>query len=235
MPAGRSWFKVHARVVHAQAERSIADLRNPENTAALLDLATVGMDGTTLRHTLRAEADLLSDRLSAQADASAWVDEARAEVRQLCTACFEWRKRLFSRLRYAATCGADPDGSFPRTFGYRKLPRARARGILNEFPALFEALSSQEATLRPHGVNLGFLDEGQLHLQRLQAAQGDLDDALATRKQATAAVKASHGVLRDLLLRLTAADEAAALEFGRPPRFRLTLLAPTPSSGGPAE
>ena len=228
MPAARSWFKVHARVVLAQAKHSLMQLSDPDNTEALLDLGTVGMNGTATRHALQADADLLSDRLQAQQEASSWVDLARSEVRTLAEACFGWRQRLISRLRYAATCGADPARSFPTEFGYRSLPRARARGILNELPRLFDALERHEATLRPHGIRGDFLAEGRLLHDRLQAAQADVDEALAARKQATHQVKRSHATVRDRLLQLSAADEAAAVEFGRAPRFALVLLAPSP-------
>jgi len=236
MPAAKSWFKVHARVVLAQGSATLTQLSDPDNTVALLDLATVGLNGADLRRELDDRLTQLADHLTAQVQAATWVDEARAEVRQTAANCFEWRKRLFARLRYAATCGADPDTSFSRTFGFRTLPRARAQGLLRELPRLFQALGQLEATLQPHGIRHAFVEEGRLHHGRLQAAQGDLDSALQARKTATQAVRSGHTQVRDYLLRLVAADEAAALEFGRAPCFSLSVLRPPEptSSGEPA-
>ncbi len=224
MPARPSWFRVHPRVVLAQADACVADLVAPEFTHAVLDLDVVGLDGPVFRHQLQAAQRELADSLTSQEDARRRLEEARAAARELSEAFFAWRKRLIARLRYASTQGADPAGDFHRVFRYRAAPRARAAGLVNEGEHIFAALASREATLRPHGIDVLFVGEGQRLLRRLTDSVRESEEAMDAQKEATRRMTVARAEVQRLLLALSAADEAAAIDRGRPPAFPMNVL-----------
>ncbi len=227
MPAYASWFRVHPSVVLAQLAATLDQLADPANTVALLDLHLVGVDGPSLRSTL---ADLhaeLTDHLARQSDDMARLAEVRADRQRATEAFWSWRQRLFARLRLAARQGADPEGSFAKVFGYRKVPQARAAGLVEHGHQLLTALNAREASLARHGIHASVVAEGRATHRALVSLHQEVADTTADQKAATAKVHAACAEVQRQLLILVAADDAAALEAGRPSAFTLDVLRPT--------
>lgn len=234
MPAFASWFRVHPTLVLAQAHASAAQLANPALTTALIDLQLVGLDGSVLRRTLDRARHDLQDHLDWQAEAAQRRTEVLAERAEASRAFFHWRARLFARLRFAARRGADPERRFSTVFGYRRVPAPRAAGLVTAGADLFAALSSRSASLAPHGLDSAFVAEGQAAYHRLCTLHDEAAATLADRKAATTAVRRACDQVQEQLLILVAADDAAALETGRPPAFALAVLRPATSPGADA-
>lgn len=226
MPAYPSWFRVHPRTVLAQAVATSRQLADPALTVPLLDLQVVGVHGATLRRTVDGLRDQLRAHLDWQADAEQRLSDVQAERAEAVQVFFAWRARLFARLRFAARRGADPEGAFSQVFGYRSVPRPRAAGLVSAGHAVFAALAEREASLRPYGIDPGFVGEGRAAHERLSSLQVEVAEGLTDRKAATRAVHAACADVKVELLALVAADDAAALEMGRAPAFALAVLRP---------
>lgn len=226
MPAYRSWFRVSPAAVCSQAQACVAALESPENTRAVVDLSVVGLDGARFRLELSTATRALSDALVDQAAATDALDEARGDARRLAAVAHAWRARLIARLRFAATRGADPVGSFAKTFRYRACPRPRVAGVLRELEVVFTELERHRATLAPHGVGAAFISEGRVHFDGLRRAADAVEAANHHRKACTRRVASTRQVVEDALLQLVAADEAAALDAARAPVFTLDQLDP---------
>ena len=226
MPAYASWFRVHPRIILAQAEASIAQLADPGCAAELVDLQLVGVDTPTFRVQLTLAVGVLADHLASQAQTAARLEAARTDRARAAERFFSWRGRLFARLRLAARQGADPERSFASVFGYRKVPQARAAGLVQHGEMLFSALDARAASLSSRGMAAAFLAEGRALYRSLCALHAEVEDATADRKSETAAVQGACAAVREQLLILVAADDAAALEVGRSPVFTLAVLRP---------
>ena len=226
MPAYASWFRVHPRTVLKQVDASIALLEAPSNTAAMVDLQLVGLDGPLFRAGLaQARAELVA-QLAAQADAEQRLQAARVDRRSAASQFFAWRGRLFARLRLAARQGGDPERSFAKVFGYRKVPQLRAAGLVRHGAELFVALEVRSASLAARGVDAAFVAQGRALYRALTSHHAEVADVTAERKVASAAVQQACETIREQLLVLVAADEAAALEVDRPVAFGLKVLRP---------
>ncbi len=227
MPAYASWFRVHPRTVLEQVDASIGLLGAPAHTAAMVDLQLVGLDGPLFRAGLaRARAELVH-QLAAQADAEQRLQAARRDQRAAAEHFYGWRGRLFARLRLAARQGGDPERSFAKVFGYRKVPQLRAAGLVRHGAELFVALEVRSASLSVRGVDAEFVARGRALYRALTAHHAEVGDITADRKVASAAVQQACETIRDQLLILVAADDAAALEVGRPLAFGLKVLRPS--------
>ena len=226
MPAYASWFRVHPRTILAQVEASVAQLGDPVYASELVDLQVVGVDTPAFRMQLSLAGGMLADRLASQAQATARLEAARVDRTRAAEQFFSWRGRLFARLRLAARQGADPERAFAAVFGYRKVPQARAAGLVQHGDVLFLALDARAASLSSRGVTPAFVAEGRALHRALCALHAEVQEATVDRKNETVAVQVSCDAVREQLLILVAADDAAALEVGRSPVFTLAVLRP---------
>lgn len=227
MPAFASWFRVHARQVLAQVDVSIHQLGDPAYASSVIDLASVGLDTPAFRMQLALARGALADALTAQALADDRLQAARGERALAAKRFFAWRGRLFARLRLAARQGADPERTFSTVFGYRRVPQVRAAGLVAHGESLFSALSARSASLSNRGVGAPFVAEGRALYRALVELHAEVDEVTSHRKRETAAVQEAVVAVRELLLILVAADDAAALEVGRAPMFGLDVLRPS--------
>lgn len=234
MPAYASWFRVHARRVLAQVDASLGQLSDPANASAVIDLAVVGLDTPAFRMQLSLARGALADGLAAQTLAETRLQAARTERACAAERFFAWRGRLFARLRLAARQGADPERTFSSVFGYRRVPQVRAAGLVAHGETLFAALAARAASLSSRGVAASFVAEGRALYRALVELHAEVDEATSHRKRETAAVQESVAAVREQLLILVAADDAAALEVGREPVFGLTVLR-RPEADAPTE
>jgi hypothetical protein len=92
---------------------------------------------------------------------------------------------------------------------------------------LFVALERRSASLSARGVDAAFVARGQALYRALTAHHAEVGDITADRKVESAAIQRACDTVREQLLILVAADDAASLEAGRTRAFGLEVLRPS--------
>ncbi len=216
-------FAVPTRVLLAQAEELLRQLKAEVNAKRVLALGDFGVDGPKFTKALAVtHAELVGAETAQEGAKGDWGagivdDHGRAE------AGFRWIGRLHNRVRnHIAEHGDKEDLAGQFRFG--KLPVARTRGVVNELRLLLPECAEHAAKLKPFGVTVAFVAQGQKLLDAMagKSAGGAAMDVVRDR---TRDVRKAELKLSQHFERLVTADESVAEESAdEAPLFRLDLV-----------